>query len=221
MDFLIGFASNIHPKGAEECRVELLEYLGAKRKKEATRLSNEAKDLHGSLRKDLKKAGSAIAKLLRENGNSDNGSEVGIEAMTSAVRLAVQLGTPPRLSRDNLHPYRLKIKELQNVLRMAADSARPRFVEDLGEVKDAIGEWHDWEELICIAEKNLDRKSGRELQPELKRIAREKYEHACDLSQQLRKTYLRDADSTGKRGSAAAVKIPRPPVWEATSLLAG
>ena len=32
-----------------------------------------------------------------------------------------------------------------------AGGATPRFVDDLGKVKDAIGEWHDWEELASIA----------------------------------------------------------------------
>jgi CHAD domain-containing protein len=220
MDVLTGFASTVRPQGAEECQVELLEYLGAQRQKHAAKLSAEARDLHGPLRRDLKRAGSVLAKLLREDGDSDKGNTVSLEATANAVKLAVQLGTPPRLGRDNLHPYRLKIKELQNVLRMAAGSPRPRFVDDLGEVKDAIGEWHDWEELALIAEKQLDRRSKGGLQPELKRIARQKYEHALDRAQQLRDKYLQDAHPAGKRASAAAPKIPRPPVWEATSLLA-
>ncbi|MCU1258257.1 MAG: hypothetical protein JWO80_1142 [Bryobacterales bacterium] len=221
MDVLTGFASTVHPQGDQECQVELLEHLGAQRKKQAAKLSAEAKNFHRPLRKNLKRAGSVLAKLLQENKNSDQGDSVSVEATASAVKLAVQLGTPPRLGRDNLHPYRLKIKELQNVLRMAAGSARPRFVDDLGEVKDAIGEWHDWEELASIAEKNLDHRSWCGLQPELKRIARQKYGRALGLAQQLRKTYLQDPDARGKRTSAAAPKIPRPPVWEAAALLAG
>jgi hypothetical protein len=122
---------------------------------------------------------------------------VNVEAVANAVKLAVQLGTPPRLGRDNLHPYRLKIKELRNVLRMADGSRRPRFVDDLGEVKDTIGEWDDWEELTSIAEKHIGRGSGSGLQPELKRIARQKYEHALDLAQQFRNRYLQNVDSSG------------------------
>ena len=42
MDVLTAFASNVHPRGEEECLVKLLEHLGAQRKKQAGKLSAEA-----------------------------------------------------------------------------------------------------------------------------------------------------------------------------------
>jgi CHAD domain-containing protein len=118
-----------------------------------------------------------------------------------AVKLASGLATPERLTRETLHPYRLKVKELRNVLRMADRASSTRFVEALGKVQDAIGEWHDWDELVSIAEKLEHGKECR-LRIELQHNARRKYKHALALSQKLR-------------------KIPRPSVWKATTLLAG
>ena len=222
LDVLTGFASTVHPRGEEECGIQLLERLGARRKKQARKLSAEARILRASLRKDLKRSASVLAKLLRENEDTKNGNQASAEAAANAVKLAARLGTPQRLGRENLHPYRIKVKELQNMLRMASGSSHPRFIDDLGDVKDAIGEWHDWEELVSIAEKALDHKSGCGLQAELKRIARQKYEHALGVAQRLRKTYLRDNRTSRKGPSSAVRQIPRPPVWEATtSLLAG
>src|SRR5207253_6998095 len=100
--------------------------------------------------------------------------------------------TPERLGRETLHPYRLKVKELRNVLQMAGGTSNLKFVDELGKVKDAIGEWHDWEELVSIAQKTLDHRPRCGLQTELKRIAKQKYEQALALSQKFRKTYLRN-----------------------------
>jgi hypothetical protein len=70
--------------------------------------------------------------------------------------LESKLFGPPRLSRKNLHPYRLKVKELHNVLRTGVNSTNHEFVETVNSVKDSIGEWHDWEELLAIAKKEFD-----------------------------------------------------------------
>jgi CHAD domain-containing protein len=122
------------------------------------------------LRKALSRTSSRITRLLRRKDSAAADSVVA-NAAAKAVRLSAQLAEPPRLNKTNLHPYRLKVKELQNVLRMAETPSGFRFVEDLGVVKDAIGEWHDWEELVGIASKLLDHGGNCLLLAELKRTA--------------------------------------------------
>jgi hypothetical protein len=39
---------------------------------------------------------------------------------------------------------------------MATNSDQQLFVDRLGQVKDSIGEWHDWEALVAIAKDALD-----------------------------------------------------------------
>ncbi|HEY3741801.1 MAG TPA: CHAD domain-containing protein [Bryobacteraceae bacterium] len=204
MDVLTRFASTVHPRGEEDCTVQLLEYLGAERKKEARKLAAEVNSKGPSLRKGLKRSGVVVEKLLRKASTE--------EATADALKFVIKLDTPQRLSAANLHPYRLQIKELQDVLRMASSPKPVRFVDDLGKVKDAIGTWHDWEELLSIAQNVLDHKSGCGLQAELKRITKQKYDHALASAQTLRNTYLRSAPGTLQ-------KVPRPPVWEAIALL--
>jgi CHAD domain-containing protein len=102
---------------------------------------------------------------------------------------------------------------------MAEAPSRLRFVEDLGDVKDAIGEWHDWEELVGIASKLLDHDGNGLLLAEVKRIVESKYDHALSLGLKLRKTYLESNER--KRKNAASSGVPRPPVWEAMARLAG
>jgi CHAD domain-containing protein len=171
------------------------------------------------LRKELDRASSRTVKLLRANGDGTADSIVAT-ATATAVRLSAQLAAPPRLNKTNLHPYRLKVKDLQNVLLMAEGSSRPRFVEDLGQVKDAIGEWHDYVELLAIASKILDHAGRCSLLADLKRTVESKYDDALALALKLRKTYLDTGSRPNKKGAAAA-GAPRPPVWEAMAQLAG
>jgi hypothetical protein len=101
-----------------------------------------------------------------------------------------QLAVPSPLKKADLHPYRLKVKELQNILLMAQARSRSRFVNDLADVEDAIGAWHDWDELVGIASKLLDHDKHCLLLEDLKRIAEIKYDHALSKALRLRKTCL-------------------------------
>jgi CHAD domain-containing protein len=184
------------------------------------KLYSEVRGLRSGLRKRLSRSAATLTDLVQKNGDDTSGAAVGPKAAGTAVTLAVQLGAPQRLNRENLHPYRLKVKELRNVLQMAPSDST-RFISDLGEVKDAIGEWHDWEELVLIARKELDHGSRCGLLAELKRIAGHKYDHALALALDLRRTYLRNSDSRGRPSSTASPGIPREPVWQAIAKLAG
>jgi CHAD domain-containing protein len=218
MDVLTSFASNVRVQGEDECSTQLLEYLGARRKKLAKKLYAEVQRHRPNVRQDLKRTPNVLARHLGKNGDLARGPLRAPNATATAVNLATQLADPPRLGKDNLHPYRLKVKELRNVLQMAEVVSHPKFVDDLGEVKDAIGEWHDWEELVAIGKKALSHGNRCELLAELKRIAQHKYDHALALSQQLRKNYLRYSGPP-KKGAASA-KIPGEPVWKAIAMLA-
>jgi CHAD domain-containing protein len=219
MDVLTQYAAAIRPHGEEECQVRLLEHLGARRKKQAGKLSREIRKLGPALRRELDKAPSRIAKLLRNN-DADATHNIAATMTARAVTLAAQLAEPLRLNRTNLHAYRLKVKELQNILLMAEAESRPRFVRDLGRVKDGIGEWHDYAELVAIGSKLLDHAGGCPLLAELKRTAESKYDDALALALRFRKLYLDDAYRPAKKGAATA-GTPRAPVWEAMARLAG
>ena len=220
MDVLTSYASTVHLDGEEECTVQLLEHLGAQRRRYAKKLYGELQRRRPALRKDFRRTPATLAKLIRDNYQAPKGRTVVATAAGTAVELAAQLAIPPHLGREDLHPYRLKVKDLRDVLQMATGADRAKFVDDLGEVKDAIGEWHDWEELVSIAPKALDHGSRCQLMAEYKRVAKVKYEHALTLVQTLRKKYLRHSGPRKKGASAASPKIPGAPVWEAIAMLA-
>jgi hypothetical protein len=79
----------------------------------------------------------------------------------------------------------LKVKELRYVLQMAAASDR-EFVAVLGEVKDAVGEWHDWEELGGIAAEVIQHR-GCDLLKQIRSAAERKFQHALTLANRIRK----------------------------------
>lgn len=139
------------------------------------------------------------------------------QAAAEALRLSSELEAPKRLSRRNLHEYRLKVKELRYELQLAPSSEQ-MFVDDLGKVKDAIGEWHDWEELVAIANDVLDHGPGCNLVRRLKEISNSKYEEALRLAENLRNKYLR-VSARKRRGKQDKQLDLAPPVLAATFAL--
>jgi CHAD domain-containing protein len=222
MDVLTSYASQMPPlEGEKACFVDLLEYLGAQRQKHAKKLDGVRKQFASPLRKRLKQTSRKMDKALPRNGTGDSGENMAsTEAAASALHLLSELRQPAHLGRNNLHPYRLKVKELRNVLEMGENAKEKEFVQRLGEVKDAIGEWHDWEELLAIAKDVVNHRPNCQLLTQLRKTADAKFKNALALAESMRKQFLRISDRTKKRSSRANGRGPAEPVWSATSALA-
>lgn len=95
---------------------------------------------------------------------------------------------------------------------MADHPGNQPFIDALGQVKDAIGEWHDWEELIAIAADRLDHGPACKLLHELKAVSARKYECALSLTNKMRRDFL----SSGRFGKHR----PARPILEATAAIA-
>jgi hypothetical protein len=102
---------------------------------------------------------------------------------------------------------------------MADNADQQEFITRLGEVKDAIGEWHDWQELTEIAEDILDHGPRCQLLRELQRISEVKYQRALALADAMRKKYLRLPPRKTGRTRGPRQPIPAKPVWQATAAL--
>jgi hypothetical protein len=110
------------------------------------------------------------------------------------------------------------VKELRYVLQLANDSDHQQFVEKLGEVKDAIGEWHDWEELIGIANAVIDHGSNCKLLRELRMTSNSKFARALSLANDMRDTYFPKASANAS--SAHDAPMLTRPVLTAISAIA-
>jgi CHAD domain-containing protein len=212
MDVLTGFASTLSTDSDNQCRVQLLEHLG-KRRFDGTRKLHKAVVRNRKLAtRSLKSCSSSINKRLNgKKGRSDGASD----ASATALELSRQLANWPKLTASNLHPFRLKVKDLRNVLRLSGKD--DPLVDSLGEVKDAIGEWHDWTELGNIANQLLDHLPGGELLAQIRTEAKRRFAKALEAANRLRKEYFEPRHSKNKRARSQPLKEP---VLEASARLA-
>ena len=86
-----------------------------------------------------------------------------------------------------------------------AAGPRPRIAGTLGEIKDAIGEWHDWQDLLEIARRTLDRGPNCYGQAELQRMVDRKYRIALAFTLKMQKKYLRNSTQVGILRAIAAL----------------
>ena len=192
MDVLTGCAASVQVQGEQDCAVQLLERLGAERYRQASKMRILVKNHGADLRRRLKRSAARLEMLVgqMQKNAADNKPRPPFDAMAVAFQLSSDLRTPARLSRGNLHPYRLKVKQLRYVLQMSAAADHQQFVDKLGQVKDAIGEWHDWEELLGIAAEVLDHGRNCKFLQELKVLCNEKFQQALSLANGMRQAYL-------------------------------
>ena len=212
-DVLIQYTASLHPGEEEQdCLVRLLETLGAERHGHAKQLHRGMRDQGRALRKELKAARKDIAGLL--SGDEGNGNAAQTAAAT-ALELAGQLSAPQRLNAATLHPYRLTVKQLQNTLRLAAGASHAGLLEELGQVKDAIGEWHDWEALVTIATEVIEH-DHCQLLTTLQQTEQRKRKQALAAATRLRANTLRKP-ARGQRASRGTSR----PVLTAIAMLTG
>lgn len=188
MDVLTSHVLKLRVKGEEDCLTRLAEHLGNQRYKHAEKLRRIIKRYGEKTRRRLKHT---RGRFEREIDASGNGQSLKSAAAISALQRSSDLASPLVLNRGNLHPYRIKLKELRYVLQAGEGEGNRKFIASLGETKDAIGEWHDWEELIAIAHDVLDHQPHCAVIDELKRISRDKYESALSTTNKLRAGYLK------------------------------
>jgi len=208
MDVLTAYALTVQPKREQDCLVRLFEHLGAERSEYVKKLRAVIDGTNTQLGRRLKRSSRRVEKLFEQAEKDPENSDAISVTVARAIELGEGLKRPATLTRTNLHAYRLKVKELRNVLQLAGKSDAQKFAGDLSEVKEAIGEWHDWQELCGIATEVLHHSSCK-LISELKATTESKYKHALQLTNRLRTNYLNhDGPRRGKRPT----KKPRPSV---------
>lgn len=104
-------------------------------------------------------------------------------------RLVAELNKWPELSAENLHEFRLKIKELLYVLNLVRN-ADVDFMDALGKAKDEIGDWHDWYQLTKIAEQALDIKHDRAALKRIEDTSKKKLEVALAAARDIKGSVL-------------------------------
>jgi CHAD domain-containing protein len=213
MDVLLDFASSLSEQRDGECRVQLLEYLGHRRVQGARKLHRVVVRRRRAATRSLKRCASTIKRNFERERSRMQWSA---DAAAAALELSGELANWPKLHAGNLHPFRLKVKELRNVLRLSGEQGG--LIDELGEVKNKIGEWHDWTELAKIAEDVLQHANGCEVMAEIRARTRQLFQGTVTSASHLRQKYFEQPRATTTR-----TREPRrvaQPVLKATASLA-
>jgi CHAD domain-containing protein len=180
MDVLEAKVQSLLRRCRNQSFARLLLHLQKVREESAQQLVKDFSSDKKTVRRELKRFSKLVEKQLNE-----------IPLDYGEIRnIFDELSHWPRLSADNLHEFRIKIKELRYMMQLMsnANSALMRALEN---VKMRIGVWHDWEELYRIAEETLDACKDRRAIDLLAQIKNEKLRSAMRAAQALRTRYLR------------------------------
>ncbi|HZQ19450.1 MAG TPA: CHAD domain-containing protein [Terriglobales bacterium] len=198
LDVLTEYLTDTRVEGEENCRLQLMEYFGSKRIKRASELYSFIDKRRADLKSQLRKASSRIGNFL-----TNEEPEASVLATARALQLSSELLAPKRLTRKNLHRYRLTAKKLRYILQLAPGTSDAKLMQALAETKDAIGKWHDWEEMIAVATDVLDHGSKCQLIRTFRAIRDSKFREAVRFAEQLRSTFL----NTSAKKSNESVRL--------------
>lgn len=106
-----------------------------------------------------------------------------------AYALFDELSRWPRLTPDNLHDFRIKVKELRYMMQLVS-GANPDFMNALDRAKVQIGSWHDWAELRTIASELLEAERDQAAVNEIANEEIRSLKSAMRAAQNLRSRFL-------------------------------
>jgi CHAD domain-containing protein len=184
MDVLIADVLALSQLHRSEALVRLVEHLAKIRVKSARKLRDVVNAQQGEARKRLKQSAKLIRKKLENDSETMSGEAAPQILMT-------ELRHWPELDATNLHLFRIRIKELRYMLQLVP-RADGKLLDALGGVKDAIGDWHDFVELLRISRKVLDPGPDGQLLKRIDKIGSEKLQKALTAANQLRERYFNE-----------------------------
>jgi CHAD domain-containing protein len=154
MDVMIRNVLTLSKKDSPGSVMRLVAQLAQKREKRARYLRDNIA-AHGKEARMLLKR---YARLIERQ--SDTNHHIFTKNTGALQALIAELERWPELDSENLHAFRIRVKKLQYLLQIS-HLANRRATKTLAEVKDAIGDWHDWRGVLKVAEKVLDPKVDR------------------------------------------------------------
>jgi CHAD domain-containing protein len=132
----------------------LADLLQKKRERQAGRLASSLQKLAGA------KFFSRMDRIAEKAGTGASGPDRPLapleEARLQLARLADDFSSRQPLKPSRLHETRIRLKTIRYLAELADESPEQKtFIDGLKAVQDAVGEWHDWEELTKLAEKRF------------------------------------------------------------------
>lgn len=193
MDVLTTEALDLPHASEGDALNRLVEHLGSVRQQSASALLDTVERQRKAARRRLKE----YAKLVRSvfGGKKPPSAAMAHTAASedgdgsAALALMAELTDWPPLTGRNIHSFRLKVKELRYILQLY-ENADSVFLAALKQVKDEIGDWHDWQQLAQVAGEVIDAQGDRALFLRIEKTGEQRLRQALAVSNALRKKYL-------------------------------
>jgi len=178
---LIGTLGN---GSAAKDRKTLTELLEKKRDKQAKRLESDIRKLHDARFFDR------LDRIAEQAGASPDGKNLLVapleEAKAQLAQMASNLGSGQTMKPSRLHNARISLKRIRYMAELAGASAEQKdFTRKLKSVQDAIGDWHDWQELTAKAEKQFSDRANSALVHEARTVLSARHSDATSAISKL------------------------------------
>jgi CHAD domain-containing protein len=148
-------------------RKSLLEFLDKKREKQVARLTSAVgKCVDGKFFSRMDRVAEKVAL-----GSSDSQRLAPLEeARLQLARMADEFSSQS-IKPSRLHEARIQLKKIRYLAELAEQSPEGKvFVDEIKTVQDALGEWHDWEELTKLGEKHFANRANCALLREIRAL---------------------------------------------------
>lgn len=170
-------AVNIGREG--ECKELVLQQLKERRKKAVKRLLGALdKRSVERIKKRLERAARKVSRS-RPAGSANRQETNAVEATTRRLQ---KLQSKLPLSEETLHEYRLRGKRMRYTLELSRDPQAPKLVEQLKEMQDAIGKWHDSVVLLESAQAAIDHNGSCPLLVALRNLSKAQLWQALQIT---------------------------------------
>jgi CHAD domain-containing protein len=192
-DVMIGNARKLARYAAGDSLTRLVEQLQIARQHHAEQLRRAIDRRRDAARKHLKDYSRLVrAAMTPAKGTAPAGDPLGHAhegVLAAAQNMVRELGEWPPLSAENIHEFRLKVKELRYVLQLT-DDADQGLLDALGNVQRRVGDWHDWHQLDEMAREILNPERDGALLARIGETAKRKFKLALAAANGLRGKYL-------------------------------
>jgi CHAD domain-containing protein len=191
MDVMIGNARKLVRHTAGDSLTRLVEQLNIARQHSAVELRRAIGGKRGKALENLKEYSQLIRSALKQAVRtvSANGSAHNDGIQSAAGNVVRELGEWPPLNQENIHAFRLKVKQLRYILQLSAD-ANSGLAEALVNVQRRIGDWHDWHQLHEIASQILLPQRDSALLTRIDESCSRKFRQALTVANKFRGKYL-------------------------------
>ena len=191
MDVLLADSRKLARYCDGESLNHLVAHLKTSRQQYASELQHALHHRRKAVLEDLKEYSKFVASLAKhaQSKSAGEASRAQEEINSSAMNVMRELGDWKPLDADNLHEFRLKVKQLRYTLQLDAQ-ADASLVETLGDAQRRIGDWHDWHQLGEIARQVLVLEEDRALLGRIGETVERRFDRALAAANALRGKYL-------------------------------